>query len=272
MTYLQNLHTHTTYCDGKNSPEEIILEAVKKGFDSIGFSGHSYMPFKTDYAMTPGKTIEYKKEIRFLKEKYKNQINVCCGIEWDIFSKCSLAEYDYIIGSLHYLDIDGEAVEFDCSVNRVKEIIHTYFNGNGMEYAKQYYKQLADFGHWGQVDIVGHFDLISKHSEKIKLFDEESKEYKRYALEAIESIASKTKLFEVNTGAIARGYRTTPYMTPYMLKEIKRRNCGVVISSDCHDKKYLDCHFEKTKKMLSECGFKEHYVLIDKKFVEIPVI
>ena len=40
-----NLHTHTTYCDGKSTPEQIVLSAIKHGFDSIGFSGHGYTDF-----------------------------------------------------------------------------------------------------------------------------------------------------------------------------------------------------------------------------------
>ena len=36
-----NYHTHTTYCDGKSTPEEIVLEAIRFGMDTIGFSGHS---------------------------------------------------------------------------------------------------------------------------------------------------------------------------------------------------------------------------------------
>ena len=29
MKYLQNLHTHSTYCDGKDTPEEMILSAFE---------------------------------------------------------------------------------------------------------------------------------------------------------------------------------------------------------------------------------------------------
>lgn len=42
MKHLQNLHTHTIYCDGKDTPEEMILAACEKGFTSLGFSGHSF--------------------------------------------------------------------------------------------------------------------------------------------------------------------------------------------------------------------------------------
>ncbi|NLB34196.1 MAG: histidinol phosphate phosphatase, partial [Tissierellia bacterium] len=33
-----NLHTHSFYCDGKNSPEEMVLAAIKNNFNSLGIS------------------------------------------------------------------------------------------------------------------------------------------------------------------------------------------------------------------------------------------
>ena len=41
--YKQNLHIHTKYCDGKDTPEEMVIAACEKGFQSIGFSMHSFM-------------------------------------------------------------------------------------------------------------------------------------------------------------------------------------------------------------------------------------
>ena len=35
MVYKQNLHTHTTFCDGKNTPEEMITWAIDKNFTHI---------------------------------------------------------------------------------------------------------------------------------------------------------------------------------------------------------------------------------------------
>lgn len=55
----QNLHTHTVYCDGADTPEEMVISALSKGFDSIGFSGHSYMSY-SDYCGDTDKTEEYK--------------------------------------------------------------------------------------------------------------------------------------------------------------------------------------------------------------------
>ena len=38
----QDFHVHTTYSDGNNSPEEMILAAIDKGMAKIGISDHSY--------------------------------------------------------------------------------------------------------------------------------------------------------------------------------------------------------------------------------------
>ena len=72
MLNKQNLHVHTTYADGKDKPEELVQEAIKRNFSGIGFSEHSYMPFSDyPYQMTVEKTADYVREIRALKEKYR---------------------------------------------------------------------------------------------------------------------------------------------------------------------------------------------------------
>ncbi|MBQ7974646.1 MAG: hypothetical protein IJ300_03045 [Clostridia bacterium] len=57
----QNLHTHSLYCDGKNTLEELTEAAIERGFSSIGFSGHCYTPFDSSYCMS----IENTKKILF---------------------------------------------------------------------------------------------------------------------------------------------------------------------------------------------------------------
>ena len=76
MNNKQSLHVHTQYGDGKNTPEELILEAIKKGFCSIGFSEHSYLTYPvSSHQMTVADTENYKREIAQLKSKYKGKID-----------------------------------------------------------------------------------------------------------------------------------------------------------------------------------------------------
>lgn len=261
MKYKQNLHTHTTYCDGKDTPEEIVIKAIEKGFDSVGFSGHSYMYFSPFGGMSEENTIKYKQEIRRLKEKYMGKIDIFCGLEFEMHSKVELKGYDYLIGSLHYLEKFGYPRGFDRKAEDVQKLIDTYFDGNGMKFAKEYYHTVARLPEYGDFDILGHFDLITKNIDFIKFFDIDSKEYKNAVTESVECLKGKIPFFEVNTGAIARGYRKTPYPSPFIVKEFKRMGFGAVITSDCHDKNFLDCEYETAEELLKECGFEERYIL-----------
>ena len=259
MKYLQNLHTHTVHCDGKDTPEEIIEKALELGFDTIGFSRHSYTPYSDMTKKTPEEAatarIEYIKHINKLKTEYSGRIKVYCGYEFDIYSPEPLEDFDYTIGSMHYPIYNGKYLPMDRDWQTVKKIIDEHFGGNGLLYAKNFYENTARIPEIHKFDIVGHFDLLTKHTEKVKLFDDECKEYKAYALEALHAVGEKIKIFEVNTGAISRKNRTTPYPAPFILKEIKNMGCDVIISSDCHNKDFLDCYFDESLEYIRSCGF-----------------
>lgn len=271
MNNLQNLHTHTTYCDGIDTPEQMIKAALQKGFDSIGFSGHSYMFYSPSHSMSIDGTEQYKKEITLLKSKYKDKIDVFLGLEVDMYSDIELNGYEYLIGSCHYLKIGDEYVGFDRSADEVRNIINTYFNGDGLAFAKEYYKQFSNITDYGNFDIIGHFDLITKNIEIEKFFDINSEEYLSCAIECAKKLSNKIPFFEVNTGAISRGYRTSPYPTKKLLTELKKLGLKAVISSDCHDAKHIDCAFDDAKKLLLQCGFTEHYILTKKSFKPVKL-
>lgn len=271
MSYLQNLHTHSSYCDGMDTPERMLMIAKEKGFQSIGFSGHSYMYYAPSHSMTEAGTKLYEQEIRYLKQRYDGIMDVFYGLEVDIFSDINLTGYDYLIGSVHYLKIGDKIVGIDRPAQIVHEVIDRYFRGDGLAYAKAFYQTVAQLPEYGNFDIIGHFDLITKHMEKEMLFDTEAKEYRWAAIEAAEALAGKIPYFEVNTGAIARGFRTSPYPQPFLLKELNRLGFGAVISSDCHDARQVDCYFTESEELLKSCGFKAQYVLKKEGFVPVEL-
>lgn len=268
MNYLQNLHTHTIYDDGRDTPEALTQTAIEKGFDSIGFSGHAHY---ARYSMSKSGTMEYKQEISRLKEKYAGIIDIFCGLEMEMVSDNDLSDYDFVIGSVHYLTCGETAVAFDRSAGEVRQLIDTYFNGNGMAYAEAYYKTLAQLPQYGNFDIIGHFDLITKHADQVEFFDMDSSAYLHAATEAAEALAGKIPYFEINTGAMARGYRMTPYPSVPLIKELKRLGFGAVISSDCHSRDQLDFAFDQAAHLLRSCGFEVHYVLTKQGFKAIPL-
>ena len=124
-----NFHTHTVLCDGKDEPEELVQRALELGCPAIGFSGHSYAPYDEDYCMSPAQTEEYKTEIRRLQRVYAGRIRIYMGVEQDFYSPGSTAEYDYIIGSVHYLYKDGFYLPVDASRQRQEQAVRDFYGG-----------------------------------------------------------------------------------------------------------------------------------------------
>lgn len=271
MKHKQNLHTHSTYCDGVHTLREMVEFAIEKNFDSLGFSEHSYMHFAPERSISLDKVEDYKKEIRSLKEEYKERIKIFCGLEVEMYSETDLSGYDYLIGDSHFLCIAGEYIGFDRPPETVRHIIDTYFGGDGMKYALEYWRALATLPERGNFDIIGHFDLVAKHRDSITFFDEDDPRYKAAALEAMDAMSGKIPFFEVNVGVISRGYRKLPYPSLFLLKEFEKRGFGAVISSDCHNGEKLDIGFDLARELLSECGFKERYVLTEKGFEAVEI-
>ena len=120
-------------------------------------------------------------------------------------------------------------------------------------------------------DIIAHFDVLTKNNELSRFLDVDSKEYKALAFEALDALRGRIPFFEVNTGAMCRGYRKAPYPQMDILKELCRAGFGATISSDCHDNKYLDSYFEMAREVLTEAGFKSRYILTENGFCEVGI-
>ena len=250
-----NLHTHTFYCDGKNAPEEIVRAAIEKGFSYIGFSGHSRMEFEADYVMQAQNEEKYFEEVTALKEKYAGKIKILCGMEKDFFSKIDTQRYDYTIASVHYVSAEGKYYDVDLSPEELQKVIKDYFGGDPYSYAEEYYSLVSKL----EGDVIGHFDLLTKFDKNNAVFSPKEARYKKAALSALEILLEKNNILEVNTGAMARGYKDMPYPDIWILEEIKKRDGRIILTSDCHDAKNLDYGFEMAEKILYKMGFKDIY-------------
>lgn len=266
---LSNLHTHTTFCDGSASAEELVKEAIEKGFVSLGFSGHAYAPYGLSYCITDEEA--YVAEIKRLKKKYEKELEIYLGIEEDAFAPADRDRYEYLIGSMHYINVKDTYLPIDLGQECVRKCLDA-FGGDVEATATAYYSAYYDYIRARKPDIVGHFDLITKYDELKDAYFLGNPSHDEIAKKFIGRLASEGFLFEVNTGAIARGMRKTPYPAANLLYEIKRANGSVILNSDCHALGMLDCKFEEAKKLLKDIGFKELTVLCKNKFTKTPIL
>ncbi|MBR6769448.1 MAG: histidinol-phosphatase HisJ family protein [Clostridia bacterium] len=248
-----DFHVHTNFCDGKNTPEEMVQAAISLGMTSLGFSVHSYTEFDQSYCIKKEKVAAYIEEINRLKEKYSSKIRILCGIERDLYAETPEGCFDYTIGSLHYVKKNGVYYTVDESADRLRKAIDEAWQGSAVDFAKDYFAEASRLGETSP-DIIGHLDLITKFDEIEPIFDITNPAYVAAAKKAVDALLPLGVPFEINTGAISRGYRKTPYPAPFLLAYILEKGGKVILSGDVHAASGLLCHFEEAEALARSLG------------------
>ena len=247
-----NYHTHTTWCDGMNTPREMVEAAIEKGFDVLGFSSHSMLPRDdVDWVLTPEKAPRYAAEVRALADEYRDRLRILCGVEADYVpgdSEPSRAAHapvspDYIIGSVHFVRAaDGALVPVDHSPALLAEGIRGHFGGDASAFVRAYFAAIRDSLRF-DFEVVGHPDLVRKFNAKHPWFDETAEWYREELERTADAIAASEKIVEVNTGAISRGWMDDAYPSMAFRELLQARGVRFVLSSDAHSADALDCAF-----------------------------
>jgi histidinol-phosphatase (PHP family) len=214
------------------------------------------MDFDSSWCMTVEDTENYKREITALKEKYKDKIKIYMGIEQDYYSCLDTDDYDYVLGSVHYVYKDGEYLPVDLSFDATNEFVDKHYGGDMYAYCEDYYKLVKDLYNKTMCDIIGHVDLCTKFNEGCRQFDTSNERYVKCATEAVAELLKTPAIFEVNTGAISRGYRTESYPEGFLLKMIGEAGKKFVINSDTHSTSTIDFLLKEEANKLDKLGYK----------------
>lgn len=248
----RDYHVHTVFSDGHDTPEAVAEKAYQKGFATLGFSDHSHTGFDLSYCMRRERYPEYRARVAALKAEYAGRMEVFCGIEQDGFSEDATDGFDYVIGSLHYMRIHGEFVEVDGSAAILKAAAEKYYHGDILSVAECYYETLVERILPIKPDIIGHFDLITKFNEGNALFPSSNERYRKAWKAAADALLTLHVPFEVNTGAISRGYRTESYPSAEIVSYLAEKGGTFLLSSDSHGKDTVGYGFLSAQKLVPE--------------------
>ena len=245
-----NFHTHTTFCDGSDTPQAVADYAYAKGFTALGFSGHMDPDIHMDLPA-------YLKEIHRLQQEYTGRMEILCGVELDTLYDPQLAAgAQYMIGSTHFLDVDSPIpLSVDNTPEMMKLLAEEYFGGDYYRLAKAYYETEAKVAERTNCTFIGHFDLVVRFNDQLHFLDENDPRYLTPALETMEYLVSKGIPFEINCGAYNRGRKKELYPNTVLLKKLKELGGEILISSDSHQKEPLDGGFDFAVQKALECGF-----------------
>ena len=243
-----DLHNHTYFCDGKNSPEEMILSAIEKGLDVFGLVVHGYTDFDDSFCATKENVAKFQEEMARLKQKYKDKITLYCGVEQDYYGGKAMDGFDYVIGSLHYAYKDGVYYAIDHSPEQFKELVDA-FDGDAYAVAEEYFSTISNIVEKTGAHVLGHFDVLKKFNANKEFFDENHPRYQKAYNDALEKLIKTGVIFEMNVGGISRGWIEEPYPSVEKVKNLTDRGVKVIPSSDSHTAVNVAFQYDKWLKV-----------------------
>ncbi len=278
------------FCEHAASTLREVLEAaVAFGYHTFGVSEHA--PRSQERFLYPserdkGYTIErlrrefeaYAETVDALAEEFAGRLVVLRGFEAEVVPTDGYRqempawrkrfEFDYIVGSVHYVDetsVDGEKAEFDAGVEKA----------GGLEpYAVRYYETVGAMVETLRPDVVGHLDLIRKNAGPDAVLD--TPPIREAAQRALHVIKKHDCILDLNTAGYRKGLGS-PYPAPWLVRLATEMGIGFCFGDDSHGPVDVGEGLEEGRRYLLENGVGEIRVLtreggpVVRKNVRLPV-
>ena len=250
---------HTPLCGhAVGEPSKYVEQAIQVGLSEIGFSDHAPLVSHEDanYTMNLSQLPLYHQMVREVQARYKT-FSVKLGIEADYipgFEKKTqeillAAPYDYVIGSVHFID----QWAFDDPAEKIKwkdKDIDTVY--------RDYYKLLRQSAQSGLFDIMGHVDLVKKFGHRAT--GDLTREIEKTA-----AIFKKSGMVvEINTSGLRKPIQEI-YPSLSALKIYFKAGVPITFSSDSHDPLDVGRDYDKASVLAKEAGYKEYAVFKKRK-------
>lgn len=250
---------HTPLCGhAVGEPAAYVEQAIKIGLSEIGFSDHAPLVSHRDarYTMNNDELPHYHEMIRHVQGKYKN-FTIKLGLEADYVpgfeaktkELLSGYPYDFVIGSVHFID----RWAFDDPDEKIKwkdKDIDTVY--------RDYYKLLRKSAESGLFDIMGHVDLVKKFGYRATedMTDEVEKTAKVFKKAGV--------TVEINTSGLRKPVHEI-YPSLSVLKIYRKAGVPITFSSDAHDPKDVGADYDKAAVLAREAGYEEYRVFRNRK-------
>ncbi|MEP4079570.1 histidinol-phosphatase [Haloferula sp.] len=245
-------HTHTPLCHhAEGEPEAYVDTAISAGVSEYGVSDHAPAkpePFD-DWRMLEADLPEYWDWIDRARNHANGRLPIRAGLECDWLEGCEdwITElsrrysWDYLIGSVHYLD--------DWDFDNPKWL-GRWANSDINQVWKHYWETYGRMADSGLFDILGHPDLVKKFSYRPE------GDLARFYEPVIERIAASGKAIELNTAGWHKPCNEA-YPDSRFLELAAEAGVPLVISSDAHSPNEVARDFPKAIELAKSSGFKE---------------
>jgi len=264
-------HVHTALSHhGSGSLREAIELAVEEGIKVIGFAEHAPLPFDYEHRLTESETVAYLSDLTRLQKEYTGQIVVLRGLEADYYEPSqqyvcdvlSRLSYDFVLGSIHFFDVDGERISlWDFDAFQDEKTVTAYFEA------------LDKAINSGMFEIIAHPDIILRSGVDTEVV--------RKNMSVLIRLMSTAKVgYEVNCSGITKS-RYDPirrvkvggpsYPDLELAVEAYHHGVPLGIGSDAHETERIGKNIAVTLEKLFQLGVKEVAYFCDRSEVSVTL-
>ncbi|MCA0986373.1 histidinol-phosphatase HisJ [Guptibacillus algicola] len=255
-------HIHSPFCPhGTTDPlESYVEEAIKLGFSGLTFTEHAPLPSSfldpvplKDSGMSHKRLEAYFDAVEKIKESYRNQIEIKCGLEVDYIegfeeeTKAFLdkvgSKLDDAILSVHFIHHNYQYTCLDYSPGSFEELVTSL--GSVDHVHKKYYETVlksltADLGVY-KPKRLGHISLVNKFQEKFP--------YDNLSANLVTAILDEVKKQELsldyNGAGTVKPLCKEPYPPSWVIEEAISRKIPLIYGSDAHSYKGIGQGFDQ---------------------------
>lgn len=245
---LPDYHIHTTFCKhAVGRMEEYVERAIGLGFEEIGFADHMPVMPEPQFCMGYEDLPLYIERVRELQDAYRGRIGIRLGCEMDIVTGREDeirdiivdAGFDYVIGSVHYLD----GWPFD------QEKYRDVFEGGELNAIHdRFFETVIRAANTGLYDITGHIDNIKRMGYRI------TGDMTGYYERAAAALHVMNVAVEVNTSGIDSAAGEV-YPSVEFLSILNRHGVPVTVGSDAHRPEQVGRYFDRVCGLLRSAGY-----------------
>jgi histidinol-phosphatase (PHP family) len=266
LAALADYHVHTPLCHHATGwPVEMAQRAVALGLGELGFADHNPMPEQfDDWRMAIGDLPRYLEAVARARAEFP-QLNIRLGLECDfldgreawIEQLAGMAEWDFFIGSVHYLPGADWAVDDPQRIGK-------YLGGAVEDIWANYWRTYERAIRSGLFDFVAHPDLPKKFGFRPAC------DLRRYYEPIIAALAETGTAFEINTAGLRKACAEL-YPATGFLSLAAEAKVPLLINSDAHAPDELTAGFAEAVAAAKAAGFTHTQRFVRRQRTAVPL-
>lgn len=246
-----DFHTHSTYSDG-SFIDWMVRKAAEIGLDGIGISDHATVsdrPAMRDHRRRSGYNLDLTYERRRdvidgLRSEYDIAVYDAVEIDYDPRDEAAIsafldaAEFDYALGSVHFVDgvnVHRPGPFRDRSRAERRRLVEGYFD------------DLESLIRSELFDIAAHPDIVERNEALRGLAGPD--QYERIA----EAFAASETIAEINAGRVTNDYGEF-HPRPAFLETLLAADCRLTVGTDAHHPSQLDDRVDALEDAIDRYG------------------